>query len=292
MKKFVPLLIFLAIVSCFGSVSAREYSAKSIAAFTRHLIGHKEYYRAFVELKRLRSIAPGHMSPLAFSVTENYLLFQGKQYKDIINGTAGPSAPLEAAAVSLFRYDAAVALRDYGKAEAVLAVWGSASEPFLDRCLKTRRLFLYLAARRYDEAAAFCEALPESDFSACRELIGLARQGFSREKKPWLAAVLGIIPGAGYMYSGQYATGVFAFLLISIDVIMTYFAFRTRNDVIGYFTGIIGGFFYAGSIAGGYFAAQRFNLEQGGSVGSSMAERLGFERDRDELYNRHGMGFK
>ncbi len=292
MKKFVPLVIFLIIVSSIGSVSAQEYNARSIASFTRYLIDHKEYYRAFVELKRLHSLAPGHSSPLAFSVTENYLLVQGKRYKDIVNGPARPAAPLQAAAVSLFRYDAAVALRDHGKADAVLAAWVSADEPFLDRCLKTRRLFSYLAARRYDEAAAFCEALPESDFSACRELIGLARQGFSREKKPWLAAVLGIIPGAGYMYSGQYATGVFAFLLISIDVIMTYFAFRTRNDVIGYFTGIIGGFFYAGSIAGGYFAAQRFNLEQGGSVGSSMAERLGFERDRDEIFNRHGMGNK
>ncbi len=278
------------LVSCIGSISAQEYGGRKIADFTRYLVGHKEYYRALVELKRLQSTAPGHISPLAFSVTENFLLFQGKQYKDILNGPSRPNSPLEAAAVSLFRYDAAVALHDYGKAEAVLAAWSPASEPFLDRCLKKRRLFSYLAARRYNEASLLCEALPGADFSACRELIGMARESFSRDKKPWLAAVLGIIPGAGYMYAGQYATGVFAFLLISIDVIMTYFAFRTGNDVIGYFTGVIGGFFYAGSIAGGYFAAQRFNLGQGGSVGSSMAEKLRFDRDRDEIFNRHGIG--
>ncbi len=286
MKKCIPLLLFL-ILPLSGAVSAEEYSAKGIAAFTRYLISHKEYYRALVELKRLKSMEPGYLTPSAFAITENYLLFHGKQYRDILNRPAAESLSVYD---TIFRYDAAVALTDYKHAETILATWAPAADPFIDRCLKKRRLFSYLAAHRYGEAAALCGASAPPDYSACRELIEQARVGFSREKKPWLAAVMGIVPGMGYLYAGEYATGIFAFLLISIDVIMTYFAFRTHNDIIGYFTGVIGGFFYAGSIAGGYLAAQRFNLGLADTMGSSHSGRLQFDRDRDDILKRHGIG--
>jgi hypothetical protein len=289
LKKYVPLLIFF-ILSGPVFVSAEEYSAKGVTAFTRYLIGHKEYYRALVELKRLGSFSSGYISPVAYRVTENYLLFHGKQYRDILDRPALDGVSVPAGVDTLFRYDAAVALRDYGRADSILALWGPATDPFIDRCLKKRKLFSYLASHRYGEAAALCGAPVAPDYSVCRELIEQARAGFSREKKPWLAAVMGIIPGMGYMYSGEYGTGIFAFLLISIDVIMTYFAFRTHNDIIGYFTGVIGGFFYAGSITGGYLAAQRFNLGLADSMGSSLSGELRFDRDRDDILMKHGIG--
>ena len=287
--KYVPLFILFILTSPVP-VPAEEYSAKCIAAFTRYLIDHREYYRALAELKRLRSADPASLPPSAFIITENYLLFQGKQYHDILNRPARESESLPTGVDQLFRFDAAVALRNYGRAAAILSSWVPVGEPYIDRCLKERKLFSYLAARRYGEAAALCGAPAAPDYSACRELLDQARNGFSREKKPWLAAVLGIIPGMGYMYSGDYATGAFAFILISIDVLMTYFAFRTHNDIIGYFTGVIGGFFYAGSIAGGYLAAQRFNVGLRDSMGESLSDGLRFDRDRDEIFKRHGIG--
>ncbi len=289
MKKHIPLLMFF-FLTVPALLSAEEYSAKGIAAFTRYLIGHKEYYRALVELKRLKSMAPDYLAPSVFTVTENYLLFHGKQYRDILGGPARESGQLPAGVGPLFRYDAAVALHDYKRAESILSSWSNVSEPYIDSCLKKRRLFSFLAARRYDEAAALCGVPSAPDYSACRELIDQARAGFSNEKKPWLAAVLGIVPGMGYVYAGDYATGIFAFILITIDVIMTYFAFQTHNDIVGYFTGVIGGFFYAGSIAGGYIAAQRFNLGQKNSMGDSLSGKFHFDQDRDEIFNRHGIG--
>ncbi|HOT45632.1 MAG TPA: hypothetical protein PLM53_14315 [Spirochaetota bacterium] len=289
MKKCIPLLMFI-MLPLSASAAADEYGAREIATFTRYLIDHKEYYRALVELKRLKSLEPGSLSPSAFAVTENYLLFHGKQYREILDGPSRDGASMPAGVDALFRFDAAVALRDYGRADSILAAGGMAPDPFIDRCLKKRRLFSYLASRRFGEATALCGAPPAADYSACRELLEQARAGFSRERKPWLAAVMGIVPGMGYLYAGEYATGIFAFFLISIDVIMTYFAFRTHNDIIGYFTGVIGGFFYAGSIAGGYLAAQRFNVGLGDSMGETLSGELRFDRDRDEIFKRHGIG--
>ena len=141
--------------------------------------------------------------------------------------------------------------------DTLVAGWRYGADPYFDALVKKRRLYSYLVSGRYDAAGGFCGPPEAPDYGACRELIAMARSDFAGAKKPWLAAVLGIVPGAGYLYSGEIATGVFAFLLIAADAILTYFAFRTHNDVIGYFTGVIGGLFYAGSMAGGYFAARR-----------------------------------
>jgi hypothetical protein len=270
-----------------GALSAEEYTAGGIASFTRYLIGKKEYYRALVELKRLKSYYPDTIPPLTFNVTENYLLFAGKQYSAILGKPAGGSGPLFRTADLLFKCDSAIMVTDQATLEAALASWPPGVDPFFDRCLKKRRLMAYLLERRYSEASEICAG---ADFSGYRELIGQARTGFSYKKEPWLAALLGIIPGAGYLYSEEYATGIFAFLLLSADIIMTYFAFQTHNDVIGYFTGVIGGFFYAGSIAGGYFAAHRFNVQRAGENRTLFMDKLELERDREDVFNRHGIG--
>lgn len=286
MKKNIFILMPLFLLA-YGALSAEEFSADGIASFTRHLIGKKEYYRAFVELKRLKSYYPASIAPLTYNVTEHYLLFAGKQYSALFGKPAGGSAPLFVVADLLFKCDSAIMVSDSATLEAALTSWPPGVDPFFDRCFKKRRLMAYLLERRYGEASELCAG---ADFSAYRELIEQARTGFSHEKKPWLSAVLGIIPGMGYLYSEEYATGIFAFLLISADIIMTYFAFQTHNDVIGYFTGVIGGFFYAGSIAGGYFAAQRFNVQRTGAHTTSLMDTLRLEDDREDIFNRHGIG--
>jgi hypothetical protein len=285
-KRLSSALMFL-ILAVPAFAAADQYSPDRIRAFTRYLIGKKEHYRALVELKRLKSYYPDSITPLTFNVTENYLLFMGKQYSTVLGKPGGDSAPLFKAADLLFKCDSAIAISDNGKLESVLSSWPPGVDPFFDRCFKKRRLLAYLLERRYDKAAEFCAS---ADFSAYRELIGQARSAFLYEKKPWLSAVLGIIPGMGYVYSEEYATGVFAFLLLSADVIMTYFAFSTHNDVIGYFTGVIGGFFYAGSIAGGYFAAQRFNIRLADTNKTSIANELRLDSDREDVFNKLGIG--
>jgi hypothetical protein len=271
--------------------SAGEYSADQVLSFTRHLIAKKEYYRALVELRRLRSYYPEYITPLSFQVTEQYLLFRGKQFSTILGTRAGAAAgPLDIAADSLFKCDAAIAMANYGAFEKTLSRWTPGAEPFLDLCLKKRRLYAYLMERRYNEASQMFASGTMDEFAAYRDLVDRPRAGFSHEKKPWLSAVLGIIPGMGYVYSEEYGTGIFAFLLITVDVIMTYFAFRTHNDVIGYFTGTMGCFFYAGSIAGGYLAARRFNTRLSSAGGDSLSDRLMFGRDREKIMERHGIG--
>jgi hypothetical protein len=79
------------------------------------------------------------------------------------------------------------------------------------------------------------------------------------DKKPWLGGLLGLIPGLGYMYSGEYANGTRSILLNSLFI----FGMVTtaQEDQWGGFAVIT--FFeitwYSGSIYGGIDAAHRYN---------------------------------
>lgn len=79
------------------------------------------------------------------------------------------------------------------------------------------------------------------------------------KKKPWLGGLLGIIPGCGHFYSGEYANGIRSLLLNGIFIYGM--AQTAHDDCWGAFAAIT--FFeltwYSGSIYGGIDAAERYN---------------------------------
>jgi len=80
-----------------------------------------------------------------------------------------------------------------------------------------------------------------------------------RDKRPWLGGLLGIIPGCGYLYSGEYWNATRSLLL---NTLFIWGMYETgRRDQWAAF-GVIGFFeltWYSGSIYGGVDAAQRHN---------------------------------
>lgn len=80
-----------------------------------------------------------------------------------------------------------------------------------------------------------------------------------RNKRPWLGGLLGLVPGMGYLYSGETANAARSLILNSIFI----FAMvdTARNDQWGAFAAVT--FFeltwYSGSIYGGIDAAHRYN---------------------------------
>ncbi|MCH7398927.1 membrane protein insertion efficiency factor YidD [Belliella sp. DSM 107340] len=83
-----------------------------------------------------------------------------------------------------------------------------------------------------------------------------------KEKKPVVAGLLGIIPGAGYVYSGHTTTGISSLVLNGLLGYATYTSFKTENYGIGILTGMFSTAFYIGNISGGYKAAKRYNKNQ------------------------------
>jgi len=93
-------------------------------------------------------------------------------------------------------------------------------------------------------------------------LTSIDRYTEGRDKKPWLGGVLGIIPGCGYLYSGEYWNATRSFLLNSLFIWGMYETGRRDQwaafSVIGFFELT----WYSGSIYGGVDAAQRYNRDR------------------------------
>jgi len=90
-------------------------------------------------------------------------------------------------------------------------------------------------------------------------LTRIDRYAEGRNKKPWLGGVLGLIPGCGYLYSGEHWNAARSLALNSLFIWGMYETGRRDQwaafSVIGFFEAT----WYSGSIYGGVDAAQRYN---------------------------------
>ena len=117
-----------------------------------------------------------------------------------------------------------------------------------------------------------------SDYAATPEtvLASLDRYAEGRDKKPWLGGVLGLVPGCGYLYSGEYWNATRSIILNSLFIWGMYETGRRDQwaafGVIGFFEAT----WYSGSIYGGIDSAQRHNRNR-------LDEVIGTIRGDDQL---------
>jgi len=79
------------------------------------------------------------------------------------------------------------------------------------------------------------------------------------EKKPWLAGVVSVIPGLGYVYDGYLETGVATFLINGLLAWGAYEAFSEDQNGLGWGLAILGTGWYAGNIYGAVSTASDQN---------------------------------
>lgn len=80
-----------------------------------------------------------------------------------------------------------------------------------------------------------------------------------KPKKPWVAGVLGIIPGAGYLYSNHPSSAFSSLVFNGLLAFAAHSSFQSGNTGIGVLSSIIGFGFYAGNIKGSVNSVKRYN---------------------------------
>ena len=111
----------------------------------------------------------------------------------------------------------------------------------------------------------------------------LDRYAAAPRKKPWVGGLLGLVPGLGYVYSGEYANGARSLILNGLFIFGM--AATAERDQWGGFAAI--SFFevtwYSGSIYGGIDAAHRYNDANLGACAAGVMEGASFTPDRARL---------
>ena len=116
------------------------------------------------------------------------------------------------------------------------------------------------AARlREGQVDAARRALADAPDSAPDAREAIDRHAAGRDKKPWLGGVLGMVPGLGYAYSGEYANAARSIILNGLFIWGMVEA--AERDEWGLFAVVAFGeiTWYSGSIYGGIDAAHRHN---------------------------------
>ncbi len=136
------------------------------------------------------------------------------------------------------------------------------SDPDLevDHFIRRRLAGIHIQENQLESARDVLAGLPEEQAAEAIEAVHRFEQG--RDKRPWLGGLLGMIPGMGYAYAGEYAN---AFRSALLNAIFIYGMVDTaQNDHWGGFAVIT--FFqmtwYTGSIYGGIDASHRYNQQR------------------------------
>jgi len=125
--------------------------------------------------------------------------------------------------------------------------------------------------------------LKNANFDTSEELITLQNYQNGNDKKPWLGGVLGIIPGLGYAYSGEYANGLRSLILNGIFIFGM--VETADNDQWGLF-GIVTFFeltWYSGSIYGGIDSTHRYNQARMQECVNDILGETDFKFESDKI---------
>ncbi|MFB0516249.1 MAG: hypothetical protein ACETWG_06560 [Candidatus Neomarinimicrobiota bacterium] len=144
---------------------------------------------------------------------------------------------------------------------AILFLRQNTDDPRSQYFLGVSNLYLY----NWDEAHAYFKALETCDdtsIAAASKRLAIAAQDGERikAKSPILAAILsGIIPGSGYLYTGNYQTAFVALVINSLLLGSSYEIARNGLKVTGTTATVLSMGWYLGNIFGSFNAAVKYN---------------------------------
>lgn len=264
-----------------------ELSASNILGFAKSRAAAGDFYRAAVELDRLKGYYPNYLTDDLFLVSKYYYLFNGAQYSTLLfdyNSRGRLFRQLD-----IFAADSLFAGGEYYAMDKLLENnYADSSFPYHEMVFK--RCLLAGLFTENEERLASLEKLYAVEYSAYKELIDSTAADLSKRKKPFLAAALGLFPGGGYAYAGNVNTGLVALVVVSLSGILSYTAYNNGSKLPAFFLGTVGTLFYGGSIIGGYLSAIKFNRALREDVARNCSQALSIPQDRETLYMKYGIG--
>jgi hypothetical protein len=301
-RKSIIILIVLFLTNPLYSLSTDstekkksryfEYRPENILGFAKDLISQGEYYRALVELKRLQLFYPDYLRREHLYISEVYLLFKGKQFRQIVRKKNNSDDLVCQSIDRIFKYDAHIYSSDFEGASSILSHELIGYDNNLDKYIIKRWLLTDILKNRIDSTEAFLQRRKVDvtvDVDKYRELMDYSARKYSSMKNPNMSLFYGIIPGMGYVYSGRKPTGILALVVISVFSTLTYLSFKTDNGHIGIFLGAATTFFYSGSIVGGYLESKKYNERTMKEVRDYLVDELSLENDREVIFKRYGL---
>lgn len=271
-NKIIPYLVLMGVV--MGSVAGAQTNVPTLRAcpssarevgtsglrLAQELSGEGQHAAAALEYRRLALSETKAQARGGWFWAAAYEYTQAQQWKlapALLDRAEDNDRALKPVAL-LLRAETASAEKQHAEAVYYLqSAVGEKASPDMRKFAVRRVAGEYLRAGQPAQARAALSQAPGNDEAAA--LAALQSYERERDKSPVLGGVLGLIPGLGYMYAGEYANGLRSLILNGL--FMGAMVYSGVEDQWGAFAVI--SFFeitwYSGSIYGGIDAAQRYN---------------------------------
>lgn len=272
MTRFGSLSIFWVLAGpLLGQPGHNLYGPQASLRFARYLYQSGNYEQAALEYERLMFVdTTGNQPLMALMTLRSYrkegLLPAGEKVAIYWMNHGGKLLPS-------FIIEYALLLTAQGRYSESMATLTDLSSQETDslrfiKALNMTYLGNYILARDLLTQSP----IPGDCVTALQSAIskGLAM----KEKKPGLAAALGLVPGLGKVYTGNYVDAGASLLFTGIMTWQAYvgFSHRGTRSVYGWITGSLAAGFYLGSVYGSHHAALAHNRKQ--------LESIRYETDR------------
>jgi len=276
-----------AVLLCFA-LSARSGSAGDPHALTRQLarqlVEDGSFGAAAVEYRRLALSAeqPDHRAAYYWAAAYAYWRNGEPERTAAMLDRAEQDSTRVSAESLLLRAESSLAARKPDAATFYLRTLLAGPTPGLSTGFLRRRM-AHATLRSTRSAAQAIEWLDAAPGLRDRAVASLRSYASGRDKSPRLGGLLGIVPGLGYAYSGEFANALRSFILNGLFL----FAMvdTAENDQWGAFAAL--SFFeltwYSGSIYGGADAAHRYNRRRLDRCLEAVDEGAGFHPDLGAL---------
>jgi len=269
MKKIIAglccaLLLFSSQAPYCQSIEERE----RIYKFANVLFESQEFYRAITEYRRFIEYFPDdyRINNAYARIAESY--FYGERHREaiswsrkMIQATMQPEFLVRA---RILAGDSYLKLGNYRSAmknySAVLKL-DEIDRHYLDLSHMKLGLCLLHEEDWEDASDEFTKVNANSSYFEKAQLFSKeALQGRNlKQKSRSLAGVLSVIPGLGYVYTGNYQTGIASFVVNSLLIWGAHNSFRKGNKAAGFVFGFFGLGFYSGNIYGSINSASNYN---------------------------------
>jgi hypothetical protein len=288
--KFSVAVFFIIISNISASPQTyfpeQDFKPEKITGFIYYLIENREYYRASVEVERLKSYYPGYLKISEYTATINYLMYKGEAYELVARWSFDNSGndDLSEKISLVFKIDSLIKINKYKEAESLVPSDLKGDELLFTGIFSRRKLYLTLMDNRYGGTAGN-QHLREN----YKELADYAEYIHGQKKHPWKGMAAGIIPGMGYVYAGEQGTGITAMIVIGLGAAVTALSWKHDVEPLGIVSGAATGFFYGGSIIGGYRETLRYNRGLMERLDLKLQRDFDFNSDTDKLFLRFGL---
>ncbi len=268
---FISILISVPLVSAEPHLQlAYQIDPDRQFQFAEKYFLEQDYFNAISEYKRFIYFFPqdGRVGQATFKIGQSY--FRNNEYNKALNFLKKVSAgyggtPLAVKAV-LMQSECYLSLQALGPAVSVLEQLAAHTRDSDIRDEAFYRIgWIYFDTESWNKARTFFEKIAPQNRRKYR-LSELLREfdavGAIPQKNPALAGLLGLIPGAGYLYTARYHDALIASLLNGALILSAYTSFENENYALGAILTFVEIGFYSGSIYGSVSAVHKYNRRQ------------------------------